>query len=294
MVREVEMRTFYELVVEISWRIKGACQCGREQAMRGKRFQYSGEFSGAPTGGRGQFVRGQSSRPTYPALPPPGGAPVRPYFSAMPESSYRSPAIQGSSSGYSVHQGQTSGQQSTVPRGYFECGDLSHVRRFCPRLQVKVVHQGQQPMILAPLAPSAVQPPRSGGQVGRGRPRGGGQSGGGQVGGAPARFYAFPARPDAVASDAVITYIISVCGRDALVLFVLGSTYSYVSSLFAHFLGVTRESLGTPVYVSIPVGDSVVVDRIYWSCIVTLCGYETRADLLLLDMTDFEVILGMN
>ncbi|XP_070034228.1 uncharacterized protein [Nicotiana tomentosiformis] len=41
-------------------------------------------------------------------------------------------------------------------------------------------------------------------------------------------------------------------------------------------------------------GDSIVVDRIYWSCIVTFCGYETRADLLLLNMTDFEVILGMD
>ncbi|XP_070054545.1 uncharacterized protein [Nicotiana tomentosiformis] len=44
---------------------------------------------------------------------------------------------------------------------------------------------------------------------------------------------------------------------------------------------------------STPVGDSVVVDRIYRSCIVTFCGSK-RADLLLLDMNDFEVILGMD
>ncbi|XP_070055260.1 uncharacterized protein [Nicotiana tomentosiformis] len=73
-----------------------------------------------------------------------------------------------------------------------------------------------------------------------------------------------------------------------------GSTYSCVSSMLAHFLDVPRESLGTPVYVSTPVGDSVVVDRVYRSCIVTLCGYKTRADILLLDMTNFEVILGMD
>ncbi|XP_070040718.1 uncharacterized protein [Nicotiana tomentosiformis] len=73
-----------------------------------------------------------------------------------------------------------------------------------------------------------------------------------------------------------------------------GSTYSYVSSLFAHFLGVSRESLSIPVYVSTPIGDSVVVNQIYWSCVVTFYGYETRADLLLLDMTDFEIILGMD
>ncbi|XP_070050419.1 uncharacterized protein [Nicotiana tomentosiformis] len=97
-----------------------------------------------------------------------------------------------------------------------------------------------------------------------------------------------------MASDAVITCTISVCGMDALVLFDSGSTYSYVSSLFAHFLGVHHESLGTHVYVSTPVGDSVIVDRIYRFCIVTFSGYETRADLLLLDMNDFESILGMD
>ncbi|XP_070044835.1 uncharacterized protein [Nicotiana tomentosiformis] len=154
-------------------------------------------------------------------------------------------------------------------------------------------------MISAP----AVRPPRGGGQASRGRPRGGGQVGGGQpttvqTGGgqpidAPARFYAFPARPDAVASDVVILGAISVGSRDASILFDLGSNYLYVSSLFAHFLDIPCESMGTSVYVSTHVGDSVVVDLIYRSCAVTFCGYETKVDLLLLDMTDFEVILGM-
>ncbi|XP_070057168.1 uncharacterized protein [Nicotiana tomentosiformis] len=57
---------------------------------------------------------------------------------------------------------------------------------------------------------------------------------------------------------------------------------------------LSRESLGIPVYVSTLVGDSVVVDRVYQSYVVTFCGYETRAYLLLLDMVDFEVILGMD
>ncbi|XP_070045353.1 uncharacterized protein [Nicotiana tomentosiformis] len=41
-------------------------------------------------------------------------------------------------------------------------------------------------------------------------------------------------------------------------------------------------------------GNIVVVDRIYRSCIVTFCDYETRVDLLLFDMTNFEIILGMD
>ncbi|XP_070004284.1 uncharacterized protein [Nicotiana sylvestris] len=90
------------------------------------------------------------------------------------------------------------------------------------------------------------------------------------------------------------TLNISICGKEASVLFDPGSTYSYVSSLFAHFLGVSREYLDTTVYVSIPVGNSIVVDWIYRSCIVNFCDHETREDLLLLDMTDFKIILGMD
>ncbi|XP_023773747.1 uncharacterized protein LOC111922420, partial [Cyanistes caeruleus] len=101
-------------------------------------------------------------------------------------------------------------------------------------------------------------------------------------------------RTDASASDAVITGIISVCHRDASVLFDPGSTYSYVSMYFAHYLGTSRELLALPVHVSTPVGDTVVVDRVYRSCVVTIGGLETRVDLLLLSMVDFDVILGMD
>ncbi|XP_070020348.1 uncharacterized protein [Nicotiana sylvestris] len=73
-----------------------------------------------------------------------------------------------------------------------------------------------------------------------------------------------------------------------------GSTYSYVSSLFAHFLDIPHESLGALVYVSTSVGNFIVVDWIYRSCMVTFCDYETRADLLLLDMINFKFMLGMD
>ncbi|XP_070015002.1 uncharacterized protein [Nicotiana sylvestris] len=72
-----------------------------------------------------------------------------------------------------------------------------------------------------------------------------------------------------------------------------GSTYSYVSSLFARFLVISPEPLGTPVYLSTHVGDSVVVDRIYQSCMVILYGIKTSADLQLFDMIDCEIIMGM-
>ncbi|XP_070017324.1 uncharacterized protein [Nicotiana sylvestris] len=88
--------------------------------------------------------------------------------------------------------------------------------------------------------------------------------------------------------------MVSVCHKDASVLFDLGSTYSYVSSYFAPYLDISRDSLSSLIYVSMPVGDSIIVYRLYWSCLVIIGGFETRVYLLLLSMVDFDVILGMD
>ncbi|XP_070035041.1 uncharacterized protein [Nicotiana tomentosiformis] len=92
----------------------------------------------------------------------------------------------------------------------------------------------------------------------------GGQVGRGSPrGGGHARYYTLPARTEAVVSDSVIT-------------------------------SVSHDSLSSPVYVSTPVRDSIVVDSVYRSCLVVLGGFETRADLLLLSMVYFDIILGMD
>ena len=49
-----------------------------------------------------------------------------------------------------------------------------------------------------------------------------------------------------------------------------------------------------PIRVSTPVGESVVVDQVSRLCTVTLMGYDTHADLKVLEMIDFDVILGMD
>ncbi|XP_070029813.1 uncharacterized protein [Nicotiana sylvestris] len=54
-----------------------------------------------------------------------------------------------------------------------------------------------------------------------------------------------------------------------------------------------HESLVSFVCVSTPVGDTISVDRVYQSCVVTIGGLRTRVDLLLLSM-NFDVILGMD
>ncbi|XP_070018075.1 uncharacterized protein [Nicotiana sylvestris] len=88
--------------------------------------------------------------------------------------------------------------------------------------------------------------------------------------------------------------MVLVCSRDASVLFDPGSTYSYVSSYFAAYLVVPHDSLSTPIYVSMLVSNSIIVDCVYRSCVVIIGGLEAHVYLLLLDMVDSYVILGMD
>ncbi|XP_070036443.1 uncharacterized protein [Nicotiana tomentosiformis] len=200
--------------------------------------------------------------------------------------------------GRPVHRGASSGHENIAiirspppfaGRGYFKCGDMGHIKRYCTRLTRGPAQQRIQPTTPTPVTLPLAQPARGGAQSVRGRPRGGGRSDGSQ-----ARLYVIPARPDVVASNAMITSIISVFHREASVRFDPGSTYSYVSSYFTHHLDMPRESLVSYVHVSTPVGDTIIVDRVYPSCVVTIGSLDTKVDLLLLSMVDFDMILGMD
>ncbi|XP_070050333.1 uncharacterized protein [Nicotiana tomentosiformis] len=144
--------------------------------------------------------------------------------------------------------------------------------------------EGSQDIVIASVATLPTLSARGGDQVGRGCPRGRNH----------ARFYTFSGRTKNAASDAVIASIVSVCHRDASILFDLGSTYSYVPSYFAPYLDIPCYSLNAHVYVSMPAGDFIILDRIYWSCLVIISSFETIVYILLLSMVDFDVILGMN
>ncbi|XP_070054420.1 uncharacterized protein [Nicotiana tomentosiformis] len=139
-------------------------------------------------------------------------------------------------------------------------------------------------MVVVPVAAPPAPSGRGRGQADRGHPRGGGQT----------CFYDFPVRMEAATSDVVITGIVPVCHKDTSVLFDPGSTYSYVSSYFAQYLDISLDSLSPPVYVSTPVGDVIIVYCVYHSCLVTISGCESRVDLLLLNIVDFDVVLGMD
>ncbi|XP_070036699.1 uncharacterized protein [Nicotiana tomentosiformis] len=85
------------------------------------------------------------------------------------------------------------------------------------------------------------------------------------------------ARPAAESSDAVITCVVPVCHRGVSILFDLGSTYSYISSYFASYLDMSHDSLSAPVYVSTPVGLSIVMFAVIL-CMDWLSPYHAILD----------------
>lgn len=93
-------------------------------------------------------------------------------------------------------------------------------------------------------------------------------------------MYAILSRAEVEASDAVITCIVPICHRFISLLFDQGSTYSYVSTHFDADIDHMCEPLDIPICVSTPVGKSLVVDRVYQSCIVRFLGGETQEDLI--------------
>lgn len=88
--------------------------------------------------------------------------------------------------------------------------------------------------------------------------------------------------------------MILVYHKLALVLFDPESTYSYISSYYALWLDLISDLLSVPWRISTPLGDSLVMDRVFISCVVIVSDVDTYADLIILDMLNFDVVLGID
>ncbi|XP_070035915.1 uncharacterized protein [Nicotiana tomentosiformis] len=303
MTREGVSSATFDEVVDIARQIE-MVRIQERVEREAKRPRGQGGFSGVPSGGQFHHGRGRPFRHAQAVYPVHRGVSSvhashsyhygHSSLSALPaQSSSRAPSGQSSSmpGPFTSYLGARSSLQSPAlaTRSCYEGGDFGHIRRHFPRLTGGPAQQRSQSTTSAPVSSPPAQPARGGAQSVRGHPRRGGRSGGGQ-----ARFYAPPARPDVIALDAVIIGIVSVFHRDASVLFDPGSTHSYASSYFTHYLDIPHESLVSSVHVSTLVGDTIIVDRVYRSCVVTIGSLETRVDLLFLSMVDFDVILDID
>ncbi|XP_028106251.1 uncharacterized protein LOC114305367 [Camellia sinensis] len=80
----------------------------------------------------------------------------------------------------------------------------------------------------------------------------------------------------------------------AHVLFDSSSTHSFVSKLFVQHLDKSKENLSYMLCVSSHLGDSMICASVYFACELQLEDIRVYANLLPLDLTYFEIILGMD
>lgn len=112
-----------------------------------------------------------------------------------------------------------------------------------------------------------------------------------------AHFYDYPHNTETEVSDVVITYTIFVHDRMTTILFDLGSTNSYLLAQFALLFDVVFHVIRTPVHVSTSIEEFVIVNSVYHACFVmfiVFLGFHTSVDLVILDMIDLDISIGMN
>ena len=88
--------------------------------------------------------------------------------------------------------------------------------------------------------------------------------------------------------------IIPVCYCDARVLFDPGTTHSFISSVFALKVAYQPSSMLYPLSVATPLSEELETNVFFPSCSVSVEGKELPADLVLLDVIGFDVILKMD
>ncbi|KAH0738141.1 hypothetical protein KY290_036846 [Solanum tuberosum] len=161
-----------------------------------KRVRTGGLYSGTSSGGRGPHRGGgsfQRQRPVHASLPAIKGRPAA-----------RGPPGSGRG-GYIITSG--SSQSGSTPRSCYGCGDPGHLIRQCPYQ----TQSGPYRTVSAVPERDSAPPTRgrgrgpASGRGGRASGRGASGASGSQSGGRGAQCYAFPRRPEAEASDAVIT-----------------------------------------------------------------------------------------
>ncbi|KAL2230223.1 UNVERIFIED_CONTAM: Transposon Tf2-12 polyprotein [Sesamum indicum] len=101
-------------------------------------------------------------------------------------------------------------------------------------------------------------------------------------------------REEAPASNDVISGTILLYDIAAYVLIDPGSTHSYISSEFAFKIPGENSPLGYNLMVYLPVGGGVIVNSVRKGSLVRIGDVNLPVDLIVLDLKEFDVILGMD
>src|SRR4051812_4788796 len=139
------------------------------------------------------------------------------------------------------------------------------------------------------IVPPSPLPPRQQEQRGRGggraREHGHGQGQG--------RTYALPEAPE-IPDHSVTRGTIVVYGSFARILVDCGASHSFTATRFCRASGLQTEYMPSSLLVSTPVSGVVELREVCRSCTLTIAGYDFVFNLILLDMSDFDIIVGMD
>ena len=80
----------------------------------------------------------------------------------------------------------------------------------------------------------------------------------------------------------------------AKILFDSYTSHSFVASSSLNVLGLEVETLDESLHVSSSLGIRVRIDKIYRDCELEISGILLTVDLRVMDISDFDVILGMD
>ena len=184
--------------------------------------------------------------------------------------------------------------------GCFHCGQEVHFIRECPQL---IGAETLVASLATPIPEMSTQKSTGRGFPSRGASTAAGRGGRGRGrGSAPgiqtkprtqARVYAVTQK-DANAAPDVVTGIISILDHDAYTLVDPGATHSFASKPFLDRFQIETQPLEGRMRVSLPAGDPLLADRVVRDSRVLIEGQEFPADLVALDMRDFDVVLGMD
>ncbi|KAL0560443.1 hypothetical protein IC582_000848 [Cucumis melo] len=101
-------------------------------------------------------------------------------------------------------------------------------------------------------------------------------------------------KTEAEKAGTVVTGMLPVLGHYALVLFDSGSSHSFISSTFVLHARLEVEPLRHVLSVSTPSGECMLSKEKVKTCQIEIAGHVIEVTLLVLDMLDFDVILGMD
>ncbi|KAL0556794.1 hypothetical protein IC582_005311 [Cucumis melo] len=101
-------------------------------------------------------------------------------------------------------------------------------------------------------------------------------------------------KTEAERAGTVVTGTLPVLGHYALVLFDSGSSHSFISSAFVLHARLEVEPLHHVLSVSTPSGECMLSKEKVKACQIEIAGHVIEVTLLVLDMLDFDVILGMD